>query len=90
MYYQCGLDNDANTNYVAINNLEDLKNFLKPDFGHPKPNLPNNKACSSPTFKRGFNVLEDDEKTEAIFNSLSPGKKKAFLEKANAQTSSMY
>ena len=71
------LDNDGNTMYVPINNLEDLKNLHKPVLRDPKPDLPNTKARPSTTFKRGFNVLKDDEKAEAMFNSLSPNQKKA-------------
>ena len=75
------LDNDCNTKYVAVNNLEDLKKLLKPVFRNPKPDHPDTKARASTTFERGFNVLKDDEKAEAMFNSLSPDQKKAFLRK---------
>ena len=84
------LDNDGNTKYVAINNLEDLKNLHNPFFRDPKSDHSITKARASTTFKRAFSALKDDEKAEAMFNSLSPDQKKAFLEKANAQTSSMY
>ena len=71
------IDNDGNTKYVAISNLEDLKNLHKPVFRDPKPDLPNTKARASTTFQRGFNALKDDEKAEAMFNSLSHDQKKS-------------
>ena len=79
------LDNNGNTKYVAINKLEDLKSLDNPVFRDPKSNLPNTKARATTTFKSAFSALKDDEKAEAMFNSLSPFQKKAFLEKANAQ-----
>ena len=66
------VDNDGNIKYVAINNLEDLTNLHEPVFRDPKRDLPNIKACAITTFKRGFGGLNDYEKVEAIFNSLSP------------------
>ena len=84
------LDNDGNTKYDAINNLEDLKNLHNPVFRDPKSDLSITKARAITTFKCAFSALKYDEKAEAMFNSLSPDQKKAFLEKANAQISSMY
>ena len=56
------LDNDGNTKYIAINNLEDLKKLHKTVLRDPKPDLSNTKARASTTFKQGFSALKDDEK----------------------------
>ena len=78
------------TKYFAINNLEDLRNLHNPVFRSPKPAFPNTKARASTTFNCAFSALKYDEKSEAMFNSLSPDQKKAFMEIANAQTTGMY
>ena len=75
------LGNDRNTKYAATNNFSDSKNLYNPIFRDPKSDLPNTKARASTNFKRAFIALKDDEKAEAIFNSLSPDQKKLFWKK---------
>ena len=65
------LNNDGNTKYVAINNLEDIKNLHNLVFRDPKSDLSITKARASTTLNFAFSALKDDEKVEAMFNSLS-------------------